>query len=236
MQEKMKPEKVLLDKLSGLSVTEDHIRKSLPNFPEDLMKWSDEDLLNFSTEMREKSKPMVIAANKIDRPTSKENFARLKKEFPEHTIIACSAELELALREADKHELIKYQPGENEFTITDEGALSDKQQAALSYAKEYLSEHNNTGVQSVMNAAVFDKLKYKAIYPGGMKKLEDKDGNRLPDCFLLPKPTTALDFARHLHTDFAKHFIRAVDVRKRIPVAKDHVLEHRDVIEIISSK
>lgn len=235
-QEKMKPEKVLLDKLSGLSVTEAHIKDALENQPGNLMEWSEEALLGFARELRTKSKPMLIAANKIDKPTSAENYARLKEQFPHLEIVACSAELELALREAAKNDKISYQPGSSDFTITDQESLSDKQQAALSYAKKFLEEHNSTGVQEAMNGVVFDVLGYIAIYPGGAKKLEDKDGNRLPDCFLLPPKTTALDFARHLHTDFAKHFIRAIDVKKNLPVAKDHQLSHRDVVEIVSGK
>ena len=50
-------------------------------------------------------------------------------------------------------------------------------------------------------------LDYIAIYPGGVNKLEDKDGNTLPDCFLMKNGSTALDFAYRLHTDFGKHFI-----------------------------
>ena len=38
----------------------------------------------------------------------KKLIERLKKEFPDYIIIGCSSESELALREAAKHELIKY--------------------------------------------------------------------------------------------------------------------------------
>ena len=235
-QEKMKAEKVLFEKLSGLSVTEGHIKDALEKLPQDLISWDEEQLLSFARDLRIKSKPMLIAANKIDKPTSKENYERLVKEFPHLEIVPCSAELELALREAAKNDKISYQPGNDHFEITAPEELSDKQTAALSYARNFLEEHGSTGVQDAMNSVVFDVLGYIAVYPGGAKKLEDKDGNRLPDCFLLPPKTTALDFARHLHTDFAKHFIRAIDVKKNLPVAKDHELSHRDVIEIVSGK
>ena len=79
-------------------------------------------------------------------------------------------------------------------------------------------------------------MKYIAIHPGGVSKLEDSDGNVLPDCFLMPDGSTALDFAFRLHTDFGKKFICAKDVRTRMTVGKDHKLKHLDIIEIIADK
>ena len=93
-----------------------------------------------------------------------------------------------------------------------------------------------TGVQQVIDRAVFDLLKYIAIFPGGMNKLEDSEGRVLPDCFLLPHSSTALQFAFKIHTDLGENFIKAMDVKKKLPVGKDHVLHHGDVIEIVSRK
>jgi len=58
----------------------------------------------------------------------------------------------------------------------------------------------------------------------------------LPDCFLMPPGTTALAFAYRLHTDFGNNFIKAIDVKKRIAIGKEHLLENGDVVEIISGK
>jgi ribosome-binding ATPase YchF (GTP1/OBG family) len=88
-------------------------------------------------------------------------------------------------------------------------------------------------VQNVLNGVVFDILGMKAIHPGGVGKLEDSDGNCLPDCFLMKGDASALDFAFKLHTSFGKHFIKAVDVRSKLPVGKDHVLKNLDIIEIM---
>ena len=65
-----------------------------------------------------------------------------------------------------------------------------------------------------------------------MNKLSDQHGNVLPDCFLMPRNSTALDFAFKLHTDIGNNFIKAIDVKARRPVGKDHLLKHRDVVEI----
>ncbi|MBW3020291.1 TGS domain-containing protein, partial [Candidatus Woesearchaeota archaeon] len=83
---------------------------------------------------------------------------------------------------------------------------------------------------------VFGLLKYIAIHPGGASKLEDRDGNVLPDCFLMPPGTTALDFAYRLHTDFGKNFIRAIDVKTKKTVGKEHPLQNTDILEIVSGK
>ena len=99
----------------------------------------------------------------------------------------------------------------------------------------FLSQHA-TGVQQVLNTLVFDVLKYLAIHPGGASKLEDSKGNCLPDCFLLPPNSTALDFAFRLHTDFGNKFIRAIDCRSKLPRGKDYALKQLDILEIVAGR
>jgi len=178
---------------------------------------------------------MIIAANKIDIPGSKLNFDRAKEKFKDYLIIPCSAESELALREATKHDLIKYIPGENDFKIT--GKLNEKQKDALKFIKKnVLDEYKNTGIQQTLDKAVFELLNYIALFPGGVNKLEDSEGRVLPDCFLMRNGSTALDFAFRLHTDFGKNFIKAIDVRTKLSVGKDHKLKHKDIIELAVRK
>ena len=152
-------------------------------------------------------------------------------------MIPCSAESELALREAAKRDLIDYIPGENEFKIKNEEKINEKQKKALEFIEQnVLKKHHTTGVQEVLDKAVFDLLKYITVFPGGVNKLQDQHGNILPDCFLMPQNSTALDFAFKLHTDIGNNFIKAIDVRSKKPVGKDHLLKNRDVIEIATSK
>ena len=207
------------------------------NLAPDLMKWDRGILMKIAKELRVATKPMIIACNKIDVPGAFENYERLKKQFPDYILVPCSAEAELALREAAKHGLIKYIPGDSGFELLHEEKLNDKQKNALNFIKnEVLEKYGSTGVQKVLDIAVFELLKYVAIFPGGVNKLEDQHGNRLPDCFLMPHETTALDFAFKLHTDIGNHFVKAIDVKSRRPVGKDYVLKNRDVIEIATSK
>lgn len=231
-QEQTEVYKAIAKQLSGLKVTEDHVKEIIKQFPEDPTKWDDNLLKSLTKKLRELSKPIIIAANKVDIPGSEVNIERAKKEFPNYIIIPCSAEAELALREAAKKEIIDYIPGESEFTI--KSTLNEKQQAALNFIKQFLDKYKTTGIQDTLNIAVFDFLKYLAIFPGGLNKLEDSKGNILPDCFLLPEKSTALDFAYKLHTDLGKNFIRAIDVKSKRTIGKDYLLKNLDVIEIIA--
>ncbi len=233
--EKLELPKAIAKQLSGFGVTEKIAEEVLKNFDENITKWDDKTLLGFTIETRKKTKPIIIAANKIDVPGAEKNLENLKIKFPDYIIIPCSADSELALREAAKNNLISYMPGEKHFEIT--GKPNEKQKNALeTIEKNVLEKFWSTGVQDVLNKAVFDLLDYIAVYPGGVNKLTDSEGRVLPDCFLLKNRSTALDFAFKLHTDFGKNFIRAVDVKKKMTVGKDHLLKHKDVIEIIANK
>ncbi|MBS3105197.1 redox-regulated ATPase YchF [Candidatus Woesearchaeota archaeon] len=251
-QERPELKKAVAKQLSSFRVTETLMEKVIQklDLDADIMKWDKNILLKIATELRKATKPMVIACNKIDVKGAYENFERLEREFSQYLLVPCSAEAELALREAAKHELIKYIPGDNNFEIISEEKLSnaselvrtrsqltEKQKNALNFIKiDVLGKFGSTGVQKVLDIAVFDLLKYVAIFPGGVNKLEDQHGNRLPDCFLMPPETTALDFAFKLHTDIGKNFVKAIDVKSRRPVGKDFILKNRDVIEIATSK
>ncbi|MBI1970458.1 redox-regulated ATPase YchF [Candidatus Woesearchaeota archaeon] len=238
-QEGKEIHKALAKQLSAFGVTEDLVKEGIAKLglSTRAMEWGEENLKNMATFLRKKTKPMVIAANKIDVPCAVENFYRIKQQFPDHLIVPCSAESEIALREAAKKGMIEYVPGSNTFTIKEEGKLNDKQKAALQFIKkEVLEKHGSTGVQGVLDTAVFTLLKYIAIFPGGVNKLEDQYGRCLPDCFLLKGGSTALDFAYKLHTDFGKNFIRAIDVKTKKTVGKEHLLKHRDVVEIVCGK
>lgn len=232
-----KVDDAIAKQLSGLSVTIDHVKPAMKklSLPAEPKSWTEEELFALSRELRIATKPIIVAANKADVPGAMENLERLEAEFDHLTIIPTSAESELALRSAAKEHLIDYAPGDADFTIPEDSKLSDKQRQALEFIREnVLTRLGSTGVQQVLDAAVFDVLGMIAIYPGGVNNLEDSEGRVLPDCFLMPPGSTALDFAYKLHTDFGKNFIKAIDVRKRIPKGRDALLVHGDVIEIHS--
>jgi hypothetical protein len=221
---------------SGLKVVEDDVRDVLIKLKlnsEKPTSWSEAQIMNFASTLRKMSKPMIIAANKCDQPNSEKNIKNLQNTFPDYMIYPCSADSELALRQAAKANLIDYIPGEKNFEIKVE--LNEKQKEALEKInKNVLEKYGGTGVQEILNLAVFDLLGYVAIFPASANKLGDSKGNILPDCFLLPRGSTALDFAYYLHTDLGKNFIKAIDARTKIAKGKDYVIKNRDALEIVT--
>lgn len=231
--QKKKFEEAVAKQFSGLKVSPDDVSYVLLQSklnPEKPTSWSEEDLAKFSQMLRKHTKPMIIAANKMDRPKSKENLEKIKKEF-DYPIVECYAEGELALREADKNGVIEYIPGESNFLIKKE--INEKQKAALNGIKKIMDEYGSTGIQKILNKVIFDILKYVAVYPAGLK-LTDSKGNVLPDCFLMPPGSTALHFAYRLHTDIGNNFVKAIHIKTRQAVGKDYVLKNGDGLEILT--
>ena len=228
----------IVKQFSGLNVTEGQVKETILKSnlnSERVDLWTSEDLLKFVRILRKIAKPSIIVGNKCDHPKSAENLKKIKVAYPEAFIVPCSAEAELVLREASKEKLIEYIPGEDHFKIIDESKLNEKQLNALRFIENnILKVYGSTGVQDVLNKAVFDFLKYIAVFPAGANRMADSKGNILPDCFLVPEGTTAQGFAYKLHTDLGKNFIRAINAKTKQVVGKDYRLKHRDGIEIVT--
>ncbi|MEK6958602.1 MAG: redox-regulated ATPase YchF [archaeon] len=229
---------ILGQTLSGIKILTHHIEKAMRTLKIDekqFVSWTEEDKKDFAKMCRQYSKPIIIAANKCDLPSGEKNVARMKEAFPNIYIVPCSAASELSLRKAAKAGILKYYPGWNHFDVL--GTLNEKQQAGLDTIKKNVMEKfNGTGVQDCLDTVVFKVLKYFPVFPGGTKGLADKNGNIIPDCLLLPPESKALDFAFALHTDMGEGFIRAIDVKTKQIIGRDHALKTGDVIEIIFNK
>jgi ribosome-binding ATPase YchF (GTP1/OBG family) len=228
--------KAVAKQFSGLRVGEEDVRDALIKLKYDSEKaseWSDSELKSFARQLRILTKPMLIVANKADKQGAKENLETLKREFPNITIMPCSADSELALREAAKFGLIDYVQGDKDFKISEK--VNEKQKLALeSIRKNVFSVYGTTGVQEILEHAVFILLNHIAVFPAGASKLADSKGNILPDCFLVPQGSTALDFAFKLHTDLGNNFIKAINAKTKQTVGKDYILKNRDGIEIVT--
>ncbi len=237
-QEKIEASKAIAKQFSGLKVSEQLVKQVIKelSLSEDLATWTEQDLASFASALRKASKPMLIVANKADVSIAKQNIEELKSRF-EYKVIPCSAEAELALKEAAKKELISYVPGAGDFKVLKPEGLSNEQLKALEFIKDkVLKIYGNTGVQQALNTAVFELLKYIAVFPVANAKLQDNNGKVLPDCFLVPENTTALQLAFKIHTDLGENFIKAIDVKTGRVLGKDSVLQHRSVIEIVVKK
>ena len=226
-----KIEKMLAEKLAGLGIKEEEIKLAIKkaSLPEDPTLWKENELLKFASFVRKEAKPILIALNKADKAP-----IEMVKKFEGEYAIPTSAMAEYALIKAVENGYIDYKPGDNNFKILKE--LDERQKKGLEYINKHVFERfGSTGVQKCIYKAVFDLLKLIAVYPvEDEHKLCDKDGNVLPDVFLLPKGSTVIDLAYKVHTDLGEGFIKAVDVRTKKIVGADHELKNGDIIHIIA--
>ncbi len=223
-------------RFSGLGIKDFQVQEVLQNLDLLIKKptdWQDADLTQFVTELRKKTKPILIAANKADLCKDLTIVDKIKNDS---IIQICSAETELLLRKATKAGLIDYIPGDKDFTIKENVKVSSQQQKALDLAKSVISKIESTGIQDVLNSIIFDVLKFNVVYPvEDDAKLCNKNGEILPDARLLPMNSTAKDLAQTVHADLAKGFLHAIDAKTKQRIGADHVLKNGDVIKIISS-
>ncbi|MBD3155158.1 MAG: redox-regulated ATPase YchF [Candidatus Aenigmarchaeota archaeon] len=216
---------ILTDQLTGLGIVKGEIKEVMD-------KIDVKETQKFTSYLRKMSKPIIIAANKIDLPTSEENYKEMISNFPDLTIIPTSAAAEIALKTAEKKSLIKYQ--ENKIEII--GDIEGKQKKGLEFIREnVLKRRDSTGIRKCLNTSVFDVLDYIAVYPvADANKLTDKKGNILPDTYLVKKGTKLKEFAFMIHSDIGEKFIGGLDARKKIKLGANYELKDNDVIEILT--
>lgn len=225
---------VLQNQLAGLGI-------KLPEIEEALQKTgitpgsSDEELLEFIKILRAESKPITIAANKIDLNGADKIFERVR-DVTGINIIPCSADSELALRKANEKGILEYMPGDADFRITAD--IDSKHRQALEFIRQnVLKKYNSTGVQTCIDRSIFDILQMIVVYPvENEHKFSDKKNNILPHAFLMKKGSTALDLAFKVHEDIGKKFISAVDAKTGKHISASYELRNGDVISIKSGR
>ncbi|HJT10859.1 MAG TPA: redox-regulated ATPase YchF [Candidatus Nitrosotalea sp.] len=226
----------ITQRFSGLGISEYDIEVVLHHLnlqTKKPLEWNEDDILSFVKELRKRTKPILIAANKADLCHDLGVLDELKKI---HSTVACSAETELLLRKATKAGLIEYLPGEKTFKIKDGVSLNLQQQKALDLAQKVMEKTNGTGIQESLDFACFDLLKLIVVFPvEDESKLSNKNGEVLPDARLLPAGSTARDLARTVHEDLAKGFLYAVDAKTKQRVGAEHQLKNGDVLKIMST-
>jgi hypothetical protein len=196
--------------------------------------WADEDELAIARELRARTKPMVIVANKMDTEAAQENYAEITADpdYDHLTIVPASAHAEKALKNAAEGGAVAYQAGDDEFTVEHE--LSEEQRAGLERIREFVSEYGGTGVQQALETALFDELGALAVFPGSANGRADTQGV-FRDCFILPEGATTEAFAYHIHSDLGDGLLHGVDCRSGRQIGGDHELDHRDVVELVTT-
>jgi len=226
-------------KLSGLGMTRYHIAQAVDNLglkSNRAVDWSADEIAGFVKELRVISKPMIVAANKADKEFAEENVKKLIDAG--YIVVPTCAEAELALRRATKAGLISYTPGDSDFEILSPEKLSAGQMKALESIREKsLKKWGSTGVQEAINKAFYTLLNSIVVYPvEDAEKLTDHQGRVLPDCYVVPRGTTAKQFASIIHSDLGESFIFAIDAKTRKRLGEAHELGENDVIQIVAAK
>lgn len=226
-------EAAITDVMSGLGASEPDIAHCLRavEYPDDPLAWDQENRADFAGVLREQTKPILLVANKIDIAPD-DNIERMRQT--NQPVVPVTADGELALRRASEAGVIDYDPGDAGFQIT--GELNDEQQDGLEQIRAVMQAYGGTGVQTALDAAVFELLEQIVVFPvENETRWTDKQGNVLPDAQLLDRGSTPRDLAYAVHTDIGDGYLHAVNARTDRRIAEDTELEDGDVIKIVST-
>jgi len=196
--------------------------------------WSESDREALAREIRKRTKPMCVAASKIDDPAARENYAEIANDpaYDHLTFVPVSAHAEKALKNATEAGVVDYRAGDATFEIV--GEVSDEQREGLREIREHVERYDGTGVQRVLETALFDVMGAIAVFPGSENESGTEKG-MFRDCFVLPAGSTTEDFAYHLHSDIGDGLLHGVDCRDGRRIGADHELADRDVVEIVTT-
>jgi len=223
----------LAELLTGIGATELDVARALRelDYPEDPIQWTDEHREALASDIRARTKPIVVVANKADIAPP-ENLQALTER--NDATIPATADGELALRRAVEAGVVDYDPGDPDFEIV--GDVSDQQRQGLEQVREVMAEHGGTGVQTALDTAVYDVLDHFTAYPVQDETgWTDGQGNVLPDAHLLPEGSTPTDLADAVHSDIGDGYLHAVDARANRRIGEDHELSEGDVVTVVST-
>ncbi|WP_440990845.1 redox-regulated ATPase YchF [Haloarchaeobius baliensis] len=226
-------DEALADMLTGFGASQADVQAVLRglDYPSDPMAWTDEDREALARDVRQRTKPIVVVANKADVAPA-ENVERLLDL--DKPVIPATAQGELALRKGSEAGAVDYDPGDDSFAIL--GEVSDAQRDLLEGLRDTMTEYGGTGVQAALDFAVYDLLDHVTAYPvQDASKWTDASGNVLPDAFLLPRGSTPVDLAYAVHSDIGDGYLHAVDARSSREISDSYELEEGDVVKIVST-
>ncbi|MFT4946438.1 MAG: ribosome-binding ATPase YchF (GTP1/OBG family) [Natronomonas sp.] len=229
------PEEILGEQLSAFGISPAEIKQVVltVGLPVEPTEWAEGEQQALARAIRKRTKPMVIAANKMDTPEAQSNWAEIAEDpaYDHLTFVPVSAHAEKALKNGAEQDVLEYTPGSDEFEITAD--LPREKKVGLEQIREFVGDFGGTGVQRALETAVFDVLDLKAVFPGSAS--DDWSHGPFRDCFLLPSDATAEEFAYHLHSDIGDGFLHGIDCRNDRQVGAETVLDHRAVVEVVST-
>ncbi|MHA2223609.1 MAG: YchF-related putative GTPase [Candidatus Hodarchaeales archaeon] len=227
----------ITDKMTGLKISKTDVMNALNSSQlktSEVKDWTDDDLLNLCHEIQRKGKPIIIAANKIDRPTAKKHYDNLKKDLKE-IIVPTSALTDIVLRNFVLKGKVEYFSESGRLEAKDE--ISPKEEEIITKIQTaILTPYGTTGIFETLNKAVFNVLDLKPVYPvADATHFSDQDGKVLPDVFLVKTGTSVKELAGIIHQDLYKNFIHGIDARTNRKLSEKHELQFGDVIKIVAA-
>jgi ribosome-binding ATPase len=229
-------QQAMAERLSGLGLKRFHIEEGIrkTGLSGKPATWTRENLAKLISVLRRSSKPMLLAANKIDLPSSRENLQKLRESG--NMTIPVSAEAELALRRATEKHLISYKPGDPDFAVASADLKPQQKDALEMIRKQVLSVEGATGVQECINDAFFKLLNMIVVFPvEDPERKTDHSGNVLPDAILIQKGSTLKDLALRIHTDLGENLLYGVNARNGMRLGEGHVLNNGEIVSIVSA-
>ncbi|GAB6880718.1 redox-regulated ATPase YchF [Halorubrum gandharaense] len=228
----------LAEQMSAFGINKDQMKQVIlaEGLELDPDTWEEEEKADLAREIRKRTKPMVVAANKMDTPEAQANWETITNDpdYDHLSFVSASAHAEKALKNAAEAGVVDYTAGDDGFDIV--GDVSDEQEAGLRQIEEFVEAYGGTGVQHALEEAVFDVLGCIAVFPGTASGSRDDNKGVFRDCFILPEGATTEDFAFHIHSDIGEGLLHGTDCRSERQVGTGHELDHRDVIELVSTK
>ena len=222
----------LADVLSGLGIT-DHVITAVlreAEYPTQVDAWGDGEFTMLAAAVRQRAKPIVVCANKVDIAPA-ETVAALEDETD---AVMTAAIAERTLRRGVDAGVLDYRPGDDSFRVTQD--LDAQQRAGLDAIAELLTRYGSTGVQATIDRAVYDRLELITVYPvQNETRWTDAGGQMLPDALLLPAGSTPRDLAYAVHSDIGDGYLHAVDARTQRRIGEATTLEEGAVIKIVST-
>ncbi len=226
-------DEALTEMLTGVGATPADVAVVLRglSYPGDPREWTDQHRRELASTVRERTKPLVVVANKTDI-APEGNVDRLQAAADR--VVPATAEGELALRRGADAGLVEYDPGDGSLAV--ETGVSEEQRAGLERVREVIEEWGGTGVQQAIDTVVYDLLDQVTVYPvENETRWTDGQGRTLPDAHLLPRGATPEDLAYAVHSDIGEGYLHAVDAREQRRIGDDHELSEGDVVKIVST-